>query len=99
MRPEDRLAIYDSYVQGMPFYSGHRAIMVIGAGELTFGSHQGDQSAYFWPNVDELRRQWTAPGRLFLVIKRTDLQDFDPRLDPPPTVLAEKQNKLLVVNR
>ncbi len=99
LRPEDRLAIYDSYVQGMPFYSGRRAIMIIGAGELTFGSKQGDQSAYFWSSLDQLRREWAAPGRLFMVIKRTDLQSFDPPLNPAPRLVAEKAKKVLVVNR
>jgi 4-amino-4-deoxy-L-arabinose transferase-like glycosyltransferase len=99
LRPDDRLAIYDSYVQGIPFYTGRRAIMVIGAGELTFGSKQGDQSAYFWSSLDRLRREWAAPGRLFLVIKRSDLRDFDPPLDPAPQLVAEKHKKVLVVNR
>jgi hypothetical protein len=99
MRSDDRLAIYGSYVQSVPFYSGRRAIMIIGAGELTFGSQQGDQSAYFWPSLDVLRREWAAPGRLFLVIKRSDLERFDPPLNPPPRFLAEKQDKLLIVNR
>src|SRR6185369_6076844 len=99
MRSDDRLAIYGSYVQSVPFYSGRRAIMIIGAGELTFGSQQGDQSAYFWPSLDVLRREWAGPGRLFLVVKRSDLERFDPPLNPAPRFLAEKQDKLLVVNR
>ncbi len=99
LQPGDRLAIYGSYVQGVPFYARHRAIMIVGKGELTFGSLQGDQSAFFWPSADELRREWAAPGRLFLVIKPAVLASLAPPLDPPPLLLAEKNDKVLVVNR
>jgi 4-amino-4-deoxy-L-arabinose transferase-like glycosyltransferase/peptidoglycan/xylan/chitin deacetylase (PgdA/CDA1 family) len=97
--PEDRLATYNHFVEGIPFYAERRTIMVNHCGELRFGSEQGDQSAYFWPDDDTLRREWAAPGRLFLIINRSELDALQPALHPPPIVLAQKDKKLLVVNR
>lgn len=99
LAPEDRLAVYNHYVQGIPFYAERRAIMVRNVGELRFGSQQGDQSAYFWKTDDDLRHEWAAPGRLFLVINRSELAALQPPLDPPPIVIAAKDKKLLIVNR
>jgi hypothetical protein len=99
MAPSDRIAMYEHVVQGIPFYAEHRVIMVGHHGELDFGSRQGDQAAYFWPGDDDLRREWAAPGRLFLVINRSELAAIHPPLDPPPTVVASKDKKLLLVNR
>jgi hypothetical protein len=72
--------------------------MVGRVGELDFGKQHGGQAAYFW-QLDDLRREWAAPGRLFLIIKATELAAFTPPLDPRPIRLASKDTKLLVVNR
>jgi len=99
MQPDDRLAMYNHVTQGIPFYAQRRVIMVRNIGELKFGSEQGDQSGWFWRNDDDLRREWAAPGRLFLVINRSELHEISPPLDPRPTVVAVKGKKVLVVNR
>jgi 4-amino-4-deoxy-L-arabinose transferase-like glycosyltransferase len=98
MRPGDRLAMYNHYTAGIPYYSQHRTIMVGLVGELKFGSEHGADPAYFW-QLDDLRREWAAPGRLFLVINRVELDAFKPPLDPAPIVLASKDEKVLLVNR
>jgi len=98
MQPGDRLAMYNHYTPGIPYYSEHRTIMVGLVGELKFGSEHGADPAYFW-HLDDLRREWAAPGRLFLVINRVELDAFNPSLQPPPIVLASKDEKVLVTNR
>ena len=97
-RPEDRVALYGNFTQGIGHYSARRVIMIGSSGELRFGSKQGDQRAWFWPIAD-LPREWAAPGRLFLVINRKDLEALDPPLHPAPIVVAKKNHKLLIVNR
>jgi hypothetical protein len=72
--------------------------MVGGVGELRFGKEHGGQAEYFW-QLDDLRREWAAPGRLFLVIKAPELAAFTPPLSPRPIRVASKDEKLLVVNR
>ncbi|MGD9762556.1 MAG: phospholipid carrier-dependent glycosyltransferase [Candidatus Binatia bacterium] len=99
MGPEDRLAFYRKYVQGVVFYSERRAALIGTRGELKFGSQQGDQSAWFWPGDADLAREWAAPGRLFVLFNRSDLERLRPLLDPPPREIAAKDKKVLVVNR
>ncbi len=99
MKPGDRLAGYRHYVQGIPFYSGHRTIMVTSWGELEFGSRQGDQSEHFWPDVEQLREEWRADGRLFLVINRNELVALDPPLGETIIEVASEGKKMLVVNQ
>jgi len=99
LRPDDRIAMYNHYTQGIPFYAERRVIMVRNVGELEFGRRQGDQSAWFWPGDDELRREWAVAGRLFLVINRAELEKINPPLDPRPIVVAKQGKKLLIVNR
>lgn len=98
MGADDRLAMYNHYTEGIPYYARRRTIMVGLVGELSFGSQQSDQSAFFW-RLDDLRREWAGPGRLFLVINRWELSAFNPPLDPPPIELADKDEKVLLVNR
>jgi 4-amino-4-deoxy-L-arabinose transferase-like glycosyltransferase len=98
LRPGDRLAMYNHYTQGIPFYAEQRTIMVGRVGELDFGRQHGGEPAYFW-QLDDLRREWAAPGRLFLVINDNELAALTPPLDPRPIQLARKDEKLLLVNR
>lgn len=98
MQPMDRLANYGSFFHGLTFYTGSRAVMVSGLGELDFGSKQGDQRAWFWDD-DELRRQWSAPHRMLLAIRPGDLAKLDPPLDPPPIQIAAQEKVVLVANR
>ncbi|MGH7787079.1 MAG: glycosyltransferase family 39 protein [Candidatus Binatia bacterium] len=99
MQPEDRLVLHRGMVQGIGFYTGRRVIMARGIGELKFGSQQGDQRAWFWPTDDDLRREWAAPGRMFVVMVRSDLDLIGPTLDPPPIIVAAKDKKVLITNR
>jgi 4-amino-4-deoxy-L-arabinose transferase-like glycosyltransferase len=97
--PNDRVALYGSFTQSIGFYSRRRVVMIGGCGELRLANRQSDFATWFWAGLPELRREWAAPGRLFLVINRNDLESFDPPLDPPPIFIAAKHKKLLVVNR
>lgn len=97
-RPDDRVALYGSFTQSIGYYSQRRVAMIGGCGELRLANLQSDFATWFWP-VEQVRGEWEAPGRLFLVINRKDLGLFDPPLDPPPTILASKGKKVLVVNR
>jgi 4-amino-4-deoxy-L-arabinose transferase-like glycosyltransferase len=99
MRPGDRLALYGNFVQSIGFYSGQRPIMIGYRGELEFGSRFGNQDGWFLDGLDDLRREWAAAGRFFVVINRKDLELIDPPLDPPPIVIATKDKKMLVANR
>ncbi len=98
MQPGDRLVVFRHYVQGVPFYSGQRPVMVESWGELGFGSRQGDQSEYFWAKTDQLLARWTGAERLFLIINRKELAALAPPLPEPHTMIASQGKKVLLVN-
>ena len=97
-RPQDLVILYNHYVQGVPFYARRRAVVVGAHGELDFGSHQGDQSAYFWDNDEQLFQAWRSPRHVFLVINRLELEPLLPRLQPAPRQIAAQGKKVLIVN-
>jgi hypothetical protein len=97
-RPQDLVILYNHYVQGVPFYARRRAVVVGGHGELDFGSHQGDQSAYFWDNNEQLFQVWRSPRHVFLVINRLELEPLSPRLQPAPRQIAAQGKKVLIAN-
>ncbi|MEO8601122.1 MAG: phospholipid carrier-dependent glycosyltransferase [bacterium] len=99
LREGDRLALYQKYVQGMPFYAGRRVVLIGGRSELKFGSQQGDHSAWFWSGDEDLIREWRSPSRLFVLFNRQDLDRLRAQLDPPPIEIAAKDKKVLVKNR
>ncbi|MGD0947249.1 MAG: phospholipid carrier-dependent glycosyltransferase [Candidatus Binatia bacterium] len=96
--PQDLVILYNHYVQGVPFYARRRAVVVGGHGELDFGSHQGNQGAYFWDNNEQLFQAWRSPRHVFLVINRLELEPLLPRLQPTPRQIAAESKKVLIVN-
>ncbi len=96
--PDDLVAIYIHYVQGIAFYAQRRAVVVRGGGELTYGSRQGDQSAFFWENDERLVSTWHSGRRMFLVINRHELQPLRAQLQPAPREIAAHGKKVVVVN-
>jgi 4-amino-4-deoxy-L-arabinose transferase-like glycosyltransferase len=97
-RPQDQVILYNHYVQGIPFYAGRRVVVVGGHGELDFGSHQGDQSAFFWEQDESLVEAWQSSRRVFLVINRLELDPLQPQLQPAPRQIAAQGKKVLIVN-
>jgi hypothetical protein len=96
--PRDQIVMYRRYVQGIPFYTGRRAVLVGSYGELDFGSKQGDQSAFFWPDDSDLLRHWASATRLFLVINKKELGALRLRLPLPPIEVAAEGQKVVVIN-
>ncbi|MBI3786501.1 MAG: glycosyltransferase family 39 protein [Deltaproteobacteria bacterium] len=97
-QPQDLVAIYGHYTQGITFYSKRRAVMVVAWGELDFGAKQGDQSQFFWPKDEQLIRAWSSGRRLFLVINRVELAPLRAQLQPPPREIGAQDKKVLIVN-
>lgn len=102
VRPDDRLAQYAHYVQGITFYGRRRAVLVRARGELAFGIRQlppDEQREFFWEDDARLFEEWRRPQRLFVVINRKELEPIRSRLIPPPIEVAVQGKKVLIVNR
>ncbi len=97
-RPDDAVISYRHYVQALAFYGRRRIIMANGRGELSFGSFQGDQRAFFWETDEQLIQAWRSGRRVFLIINWYELDPLRPRLDPPPRQIAVHHKKEIVVN-
>jgi 4-amino-4-deoxy-L-arabinose transferase-like glycosyltransferase len=93
-----RIACYGKYEQGLVFYTHRRVILAGDPDELEFGSHQGDQSAWFM-DKDAFIGLWEAPGTLFAVLKLRDLPLLQRLAATPVVVVSTAGQRVLVTNR
>ncbi|HVA41011.1 MAG TPA: glycosyltransferase family 39 protein [Candidatus Binataceae bacterium] len=79
--PDATLICYPRYVQGLPFYTRRRVILVGAPTELAFGqTHAADGSRYFFRSEDDVLRLWNMPGPVVLVIDERELNKLRDRL-------------------
>jgi 4-amino-4-deoxy-L-arabinose transferase-like glycosyltransferase len=97
-RAGDKIACYGWYQQGLPFYTGERVIVVGYKGELSFGSDQGDNTAWFI-SPEEFNRLWDSQVRVFTLIKKTNLELLRSSVQTPARILGQKGDKLIIANR
>jgi 4-amino-4-deoxy-L-arabinose transferase-like glycosyltransferase len=70
LRPDDVVAQYGTFRQGLPFYTGRRTILVDTMGELKFGANRAVDRADFFLGDREFLQLWNSPRRVFCVFKR-----------------------------
>jgi 4-amino-4-deoxy-L-arabinose transferase-like glycosyltransferase len=92
-----KIACLTDYQQGIAFYTHRRVIVVGGRDELDFGSRQGDHSAWFFDPYDFLKT-WNSSERVFLVVRKSELDALKFCSKLAPQVLATAGDRLLVVN-
>jgi len=97
-RPEDKVCAYGFYAQDLSFYTERRIICVDVAGDLEFGSTQGDQSPWFldYPAFYAL---WDSRSRLFTLIDKDDIKGVREKVSTPIRFLGQKGDRLLIFNR
>jgi 4-amino-4-deoxy-L-arabinose transferase-like glycosyltransferase len=96
--PSAKIICYHRYVQGLPFYTRRRVIVVGPLSELRFGAeHARDASDYFFTSDDDLLRLWNQPGDTVLVLDAGDLTRLKGRLGNF-TLLAVEHTKRAIVN-
>ena len=96
--PGARVVNYGWYQQGLPFYTGQRVVIAGNSrDELDFGSRQGDNSAWFIDDgtFDQL---WDSSSRLFVLIRRQDLERLSSKVKTPVTILGQEGDKYLISN-
>ncbi len=97
-RDGDRVVCYGWYQQGLPFYTGQRVVVVGYKGELSFGSDQGDNTAWFIDSAT-FDRWWDSPVRLFTLIRKPDMDRMQTAVKTPTRILGQTGDKLLITNR
>jgi len=94
--PETALVTYGP-LQGVSWYTGRRVLVAGERDELDFGSRQGDQTAWF-PDQAALLKLWNEK-HVLLFLKKRELEQLRPLLNPSPIVRIESGRRLLVSNR
>jgi hypothetical protein len=84
-------------LQGVSWYTGRRVLVTGDRDELDFGSRQGDQAAWF-PDQAALLKLW-GEKHCLIFLKKRELEQLRPLLEPPPIVKIESGRRLLVSNR
>jgi hypothetical protein len=96
--PNAKIICYHRYVQGLPFYTRRRVILVGPLGELRFGAeHAPDADKFFYTTDNELLRLWNQPGDTVLVLDAGDLARLKDRLGNF-TLLAVEHTKRAIIN-
>ncbi len=96
--PHAKIISYHRYVQGLPFYTRRRVILVGPLSELRFGAERaGDAKDYFFTSDSDLLRLWHRPEDTVLVLDASDLARLKDRLGNF-TLLAVEHTKRAIVN-
>jgi len=83
--------------QGMNFYTRKRLMTLFILDELTFGSQQGDQKAWF-PNLIEFMNIWKSDQHVLLVLPRSDMRNFATVMNTTPVLVQETSKLALISN-
>lgn len=98
LRPEDVLAQYGTFRQGLPFYTKHRTVLVDVVGELQFGADRAEDRADYFLNDADFRKLWDSPRRVFCLFKR-DAMPLIREKFPDHQLLYRSDEGILIVNR
>ena len=87
-RPGDVIVAYDEVLQGIPFYTKQRVMMVGHPGELEYGANQPEGRGWFLTK-EEFLRQWRAREKRFILVVKNDGR-FEELFPDGSTGTAEK---------
>ena len=93
------LGSYRHFVQALPFYTGHREILVQYWGELAPFAQTPDERAGFVGTAAKLREVWASNRCVVLIANRGDLEELSKTLNPPPRIIGCQGKKLALYNR
>ena len=96
-RPDTRIVTFGP-MQAVSWYTKRRTLVTGNLDELTFGSKQGDQSAWF-PDQDTLLRMWSGNEHVLVLLKKREFEKLSPLLKPQARIAQESGRRLLISNR
>ena len=68
--PDDTIVAYDEVLQGIPFYTKQRVMMVGNPGELEYGSLQPEGKGWFLTREEFLPKWFSREKSYILVVKK-----------------------------
>ena len=98
LREGDVVAQYQTYRQGVPFYTKRRCVLVNEVGELEFGADRAADRKEFFLDDAAFLALWNSPTRVFCV-GRSDTPDEFLGKFPGHRLLYRSDEGILIVNR
>ncbi|MCE5201812.1 MAG: glycosyltransferase family 39 protein [Synergistaceae bacterium] len=96
---DDTIAVYGEVLQGIPFYTKRRVMLIDYSGELRFGANQREGKGWF-PSAEEFRVEWQARKKPYVLIIRKDrLGELFPGGNAGETKKIEVDRYLILFNR
>ena len=86
------------YEQGLPFYAKRRVVVVGDRNELDFGSHQGDQSAWF-VGYGGFKAIWDGKAPVYALLTELELSLIKGMVKTPIREIVRNSRKILITNR
>lgn len=75
--PDEKIAVYGEILQGIPFYTKQRVMLVDYYGELDFGAKQPEGDGWF-PSGEEFLRRWHSGEPFVLIVENKRIGDLFP---------------------
>ena len=96
---DETVAAYGEILQGIPFYTKKRVMLIGATGELEFGSKHKEGEGWF-PNNEEFLKEWKSGSRKFvLAIEKDRVQDLFPDGNTYETKRCDVGDYLVLFNR
>jgi 4-amino-4-deoxy-L-arabinose transferase-like glycosyltransferase len=95
--PDSRLVTIGP-IQSVSWYTGRRVLVAGDWDELTFGSRQGDNAAWFL-DPQSFVLLWSGEKHVLLFLQKKEFDYLKPILKPVPVIKGESGQRLLVSNR
>ena len=97
--PGETIAVYGEILQGIPFYTKERVMLIDSMGELEFGAGKPEGKGWF-PTAEEFLREWKSEDRPFvLVIEKERLDGLFKDRKTYETKKIEHNGYLILFNR
>ena len=87
LREGDVVAQYQTYRQGLPFYTKRRCVLVNEVGELEFGADRAADRKTFFLDDAAFLALWNSPARVFCVGRSDNLPRVSGEVPRPPVAL------------
>lgn len=98
-KDDETIAVYGEILQGIPFYTKQRVMLVNCLGELEFGAEKPEGRGWF-PSSEEFLPEWSSGSRKFaLVIEKKSIPELFPDGKAHETKAIDHGDYMIFFNR